>query len=510
MQKSYTFNYLKIYFWQGIAIVLNLLSMFIVIPRLADNPSIYGVYVVCISANIFLTYADIGFAGAGYKYASECFAQKNLEEEIKIVGFIGFVLLSFVIIFALTVFGIALNPSILIKNINSAAEINIASKLLIILALFSPAIIFQRILEIVYGIRLEQFILQRIMIAANLLKILSVFYFFRNQCYDIVGYFLFCQLAYLAALFSCLLIAKIRYEYRFIVFFKSFKFSKRMFIKTRALAFGSLFSTIMFILYYELDAFAIAKLLGIENVAIYAVGFTILSFLRSLFGVLYAPFMARFNHFIGLHDIKGLRNLYRNILSLTLPFVIFPIVSLALLMEPLVHSWVGNYYEKSILIAQLLILGFIYGFFTYPASFLIIAQEKIRILYLTSAISPIVYWTGIILTIPYLGLTSFALFKCIAMSINSLVYFFITLRFLELSVGDFIRKILGPVAIPLSLLILSLSYLNQFMPVKKNALDLFIVIATGGLASAGALVFYYFFSSHFRNYAQGLFRKCFV
>jgi len=510
MQESYTFNYLKIYFWQGISIVLNLLSMFIVIPRLADNPSIYGIYVVCISANIFLTYADIGFASAGYKYASECFAQKNLEEEIKIVGFIGFILLLFVIIFALAVSGIALSPSILIKNINNVAEFKIASNLLFILALFSPVIIFQRILEIAYGIRLQQYILQWVMIVASLLKILSVFYFFKSNHYDIVGYYLFCQLVYLSAIIFGLLMAKIKYQYNFVVFFKSFKFSKHIFNKTKNLAFGSLFSTIMFILYYELDAFAIAKLLGSEYIAIYAVGFTILSFLRNLLGVLYAPFLARFNHFIGLHDLDGLRNLFRNILPLTLPFVIFPIVSLVLLMGPLVHSWVGGQYEKSVFIAQLLILGFIYAFFSYPASLLIIAQEKIKILYLTSAISPIVYWTGIVLTIPYIGLTSFALFKFITMSISSLIYLFITLKFLKISAGDFVQKILGPVAIPLGFLIISLSYLNKFMPTAKNALDLFIVIATGGLASTGALFFYYLFSNNFRNYTQGLFRKCFA
>ena len=266
----------------------------------------------------------------------------------------------------------------------------------------------------------------------------------------------------------------------------------------------------MFILYYELDAFVIAKYLGPENVAIYAVGFTMLSFLRSLFGVLYAPFLARFNHFIGLHDLEGLRNLYRIILPLTLPFVIFPTVSLILLMHPFVHSWVGNYYEKSIIIAQLLILGFIYGFITYPASFLVIAQERIKILYFTSAISPIVYWTGIVLTIPYIGLTSFALFKFIAMSISCLFYFYITIKFLEVSVGEFIKTILCPIAIPLGFLIISLAYLNQFMPIEKNAHNLFIIIATGGIASAGGLVLYYIFSSQFRNYTQELFKKCFV
>jgi O-antigen/teichoic acid export membrane protein len=510
LQESYTVNYLKIYLWQGISIVLNLLSMFIVIPRLADNPAIYGIYVVCISANIFLSYADIGFAGAGCKYAGECFAQKDLEEEIRIVGFIGFVLLVFVLIFAMVVSAIALNPTILIKNIKSAAELTIASQLLFILALFSPAIIFQRILEIVYGIRLEQFILQRIMIVASFLKILSVLYFFRTNHYDIVGYYLFCQLVSISALFFCLLLAKIKYQYNFTTFFKSFRFTKYVFNKTKSLAFGTLFSTIMFILYYELDSFAIAKLMGLESVAIYAIGFTILSFLRSLFGVLYAPFLARFNHFIGLHDLEGLRELYRSILPLTLPLVFFPIVSLLCLMGPLVHSWVGGYYDKSIIIGQLLILGSLYAFFTYPASFLIIAQERIKILYVASALAPMVYWTGVLLTISYLGLTSFALFKFIAISISSAVYFIITLRFLEISVVGFLQKIIGPVVIPLAVLIISLLFLHQFMPVQKGALDLFIVIGTGGLASAGAVVLYYVFSSPFRHYAQGLFRKCFA
>ena len=342
MQKSYTLNYLKIYLWQGISIVLNLAAMFIVIPRLADNPTIYGIYVVCISANIFLTYADIGFASAGYKYASECFAQKNLEEEIRIVAFVGFILFVLVLLFALAVSVISWNPGLLIKNIRGVAEASIASNLLFILAIFSPVIIFQRVLDIIYGIRLEQFVIQRIMIGASILKILSVFFFFQNARYDIVGYFLFCQTVNAAALLLCAIIAKVRYQYNFFVFFKAFKFAKPMFDKTKALAFGSLFLTITWILYYELDAFAIAKLLGPESVAIYAIGFTVLTFLRTLFGVLFSPFFARFNHFIGLNDMEGLRRLYLSIVTLTLPFVVFPILSLFLLMDPFVNAWVGT------------------------------------------------------------------------------------------------------------------------------------------------------------------------
>ncbi len=510
MQKSYTSNYLKIYLWQGLSIILNLLSMFIVIPHLADNPTIYGIYVVCISANIFLVYADIGFASAGYKYASECFAQKNLEEEIKIVSFVGFVLFLFVVLFALTVSAIAWSPSLLIKNIQSVVEISIASRLLFILAFFSPVIIFQRVLDIIYGVRLEQFVLQRIMIVASIMKILSVYYFFKNSRYDIVGYFLFCQIITLVTLLSAAIIAKYKFKYKITVFLMAFKFSKPMFNKTKALAFGSLFLTFSFILYYELDAFAIAKLLGPDSVAIYAVGFTVLTFMRSLFGTLFSPFFVRFNHFIGLNDIEGLRQLYLSIVTLTLPFVVFPILSLFLLMDPFVNAWVGSHYKNSVLIAQLLIFCFIYGFISYPASFLIIAQERIKILYVTATIAPIIYWTGIALTIHSIGLTSFALFKLIAVSLTGMVYFIITIKFLRFSPWNFAKQVLGPAVVPIVFLCVTLLYFGQFMPSGKSTINLITVIATGGTSSAVALSLYYFFSGHFRSYAQRIFRKCFA
>ncbi|MFA4979141.1 MAG: hypothetical protein WC589_16620, partial [Sphingobacterium sp.] len=61
MAGSYTINYIKIYLWQGVSVVLNFLSMFVVIPFLSSNPQLYGVYTICISTSIFLAYADLGF-----------------------------------------------------------------------------------------------------------------------------------------------------------------------------------------------------------------------------------------------------------------------------------------------------------------------------------------------------------------------------------------------------------------------------------------------------------------
>jgi O-antigen/teichoic acid export membrane protein len=506
MQKPYTLNYLKIYLWQGISIVLNLLSMFIVTPRLADNHTIYGIYIVCISANIFLTYADIGFAGAGYKYASECFAQKNLGEEIRIVAFVGFVLSLFVALFVLTASGVALNPGLLIKNIRLAAEIDIASHLLFILAFFAPVIIFQRVLDIVYGVRLEQYITQRIMIGASILKILSVFYFFQNARYDIVGYYLFCQTMNLLAVGISAGIVKKKYGYEYRLFFKSFKFSKEIFDRTKKLSFASLFITFAFILYYEVDSFVIVRLLGPEYVAVYAIGFTILTFLRNIYGVVYSPFLARFNHFIGIDDMDGLRGFYRDVIVITMPIVIFPILSLIILMKPFVHAWVGGEYRQSVLIAQFLISGFLYMFLANPASFLLISQERIKWLYLTSAIQPVIYWGGVLLTISSLGLVSFGLFKFVTFTFNAIIYFVVTLYFLKKSFGVFFVQFFRPMVIPLLFLALALFAVKSVLPLYKDTMNLFLCVAAGGLASFGALLLYACFSKLFRKSAGEVFR----
>ena len=61
----------------------------------------YGVYTLCISVNIFLVYADLGFIGAGKKYAAEYFAKKETENERNLIGFSVFFLLIVLLVFSL-------------------------------------------------------------------------------------------------------------------------------------------------------------------------------------------------------------------------------------------------------------------------------------------------------------------------------------------------------------------------------------------------------------------------
>ncbi len=507
MKTSYTANYIRIYLWQGISLILGFLALFIVTPKLSAAPLLYGVYSICVSTTFFLTYADIGFFGASYKYVSEKFACNDLRGEIRIIGFVSFVLYAFILLFSAVMLVFAIYPQLLIRGINDPKEIAIASKLLLILAIFSPTIVLQRLCQVVFGVRLEDYIYQRLGIAANLARIGSIFYFFNENKYDVVGYFLFFQ--FIGLLFNsiALLIIKARYRYDFRLLAKSFKFSADIYNQTKKLAFGSFFTTLIFILFYELDLFAIGKLSGAEMAGLYSIGLTLMSFFRGLMGGIYSPFLARFNHFMGLHDVAGLKKILYKVIVLTLPILVFSIISAVMLMRPLILCWVGAQYALSISVAQFLVASFIYNFFAQPAGILLMTQVRVRAMYTISLIMVFIYWAGILTTFSSLGILAFAIFKFAAFTISAVFYFIMIAKFLDFKPVNLLKKIITPAVIPVLCLTAVLAYVGRYMPAEKNKFDLFVVIGTGGAVSFMALCLYYMSSAYSREYIHALFAR---
>lgn len=502
MQKSFSLNYLKIYLWQGLAMALNIGSMVIVTPKLASSPGIYGIYALCIAATIFLQYADIGFVGAAHKYASESYARKDSAGEIRIIGFATFILLMFVAAYIVCISIFSFQPSLLIKNLHDPAELRIASQLLIILAAFAPVTIMQRFLQLVFGVRVEDYIYQRLSLVSGLVRIASVYYFFAPGRYDIVGYFLLYQSVSLLLLLASVLIAKRRYDYDFSLLFRSVRFSRPEYMRMKNLAFGSLYTTLVWVVFFELDLFAIGKLLGPKMVAMYALGFTLLGVLRGLFGTLYSPFTARFNHFRGLGQEEQLKDFFLRILVITMPFVVFPILSIASLRTPFLHSWVGPEYAEAAPLLLLLLVSYIYSFVSYPTSILIMAREKLRTMNLVSTFVVLVFWAGIFLTYDRLQTVSFALFKFVGFSIFGVFYAFYAARFLEMGWMAFLRKVMAPILIPGLALTGALSWIAGYLPMEKGKANLFLTIGAGACGTTLALALYYAFSRPFRAAAN--------
>jgi O-antigen/teichoic acid export membrane protein len=473
--------------------------MFIVIPYLTSNPAVYGIYTVCISISSFLVYADLGFVSAGQKYASEYFAKGDRGEEIRIIGFTNFILIVLLVLMSLVFFFLSFNPNLMIKKLATESELIIASQLLFILAIFTPVTMLQRMSQMIFAVRLEDYIVQRTNILANLGKIISVLYFFRADHYNIVGYFLFTQILNFLAILSVLIIAKKRFKYDIFQLFSSIKFNPAIFNKTKGLALTSLFSLASWILYYELDPTAIGKWIGAKEVAFFAIGLTIMSFFRSLLGSMFGPFSVRFNHFIGTNDQEGLKELCFTISKVTAPIIILPIITLILISPSLILSWVGTQYVASIIPAKFLIACNIFAFISYPGSLLLMAQERVKMMYIVNALLPIVYWSGILITYSTFGLNSFAFFKFLAFSINASIYAFVLIKFFNLSLIQFVENYIKPILLPILVLLISYYLLSGFLPMEKSKWNLMMV---GVYASAMLMISFlvlFFTSSNFKG-----------
>jgi len=484
--------------------------MFIVVPRLSEMPNIYGIYSITISASIFFSYADFGFLSAGFKYSSESFSKGDRKSELEIIGFSGFILIIFLSLCALCIFVLAYKPQIIIAGIEDPKELAVASYLLSILSLSFPIVFIQRLLRIIFGIRVEEYVYQRISIAGSIVKILSVFYFFNAGQYNIVGYYLFFQFVNFIVCILAILIARKRYQYDFYILFRSLRFSKNLFKKTRKMALVTFCSSIAHVLFYEIDSLVIAKFLGAHFVAIYAIGFTFQSFIRNLAGTIFGPFSARFNHFIGTNNYSGLKSFYKTIVSTSIPIIVLPIVSILMLMEPFILCWVGDTYMPSILIAQFLVACFIYSFLVSPAASLIIAQEKIRMLYYLSFIPLIVYWSGIFLTFPSLKLTSFAILKFVGYTVSAIIALIASYQLLRDQTFQTFKSAIIPLFLPCIFMILTLTYLTQYLPDEKSKLNLLLVITTGVIVSGISLILYYLTSQPFRGNINQSIKKIFL
>ena len=411
MQDSYTSNYLKIYFWKFISIITGFFSLLIVLPHLSNNIELFGIYSFCISLTIYLTYSDFGFLGAGQKYAAEAYASGERNKEIKILGFTIAILLLAIFPFSSLMIFSFYKPSIFLSDL-SFRGFEVAGSLFLILGLLFPLQIFlQRLAQSILIIRVKDYISLRVDVIANMVKILSVFYFFNNNNYMIVEYFLFATSITILSYVFILHKIKLIENYDFVLLLKSIRLGKTEYKLTKKLAFSSFALTLGWLIYYELDLIIIGKIFGVREVAIYAIGFTFLNFLRSLWNSVFSPFAQRFNHFIAEKSYNKIKQLINNLIDFTLPLCVIVTFVLILLSNKIVIYWVGTEYEESILIMQILILGTFFTFINLPAGHYFSALTKYKYLNILALMFPTVFLIGMYLLYSEFQLTAIAISK---------------------------------------------------------------------------------------------------
>lgn len=421
-------NLLKTYMWQVLSIVLSFVSMFVVTPALSADKSLYGVYIACLSLTMFLSYCDFGFVASGTKFAAEAYARNDHKEEMHLVGFTTFLLLIMVIPFILVALTLSIHPEWLLKGIVNSVQHQIASRLLLLLILPSITLLPMRIAVMILGIRIREYIFRRYSSIGSIISIGSVPFLFRAGNYPIVEYFFIVQcMALFAALASLL---HIHFKITPLSFGRQVRFSKMLFAKTGRLATASLIGTIAWILYFELDTVYISKALGPQAVATFAIALTTTSFMRSLLGNIYSPFIPRMNHFLGVNDEQGLKNFLKKILSFMMPATILGVLVVTLLYKDLVLAWVGLAYLDSVAVGVIYFSIYFLSPLQYLGGNLMNAMQRNRDSILLSLLLTLVYWSGVLLSVDRLGVLSIAVFKLVAFILSGTFYGIYIFRFI--------------------------------------------------------------------------------
>jgi O-antigen/teichoic acid export membrane protein len=413
-------DYIKLYSWRFVSILSGFLSMLVVVPHISRDQELFGIYSFIMSLALYLTYADFGFLTAGQKYAAEAYAEGNVNGEYRIIGFTLFLLTVMSIPFVIIMSYLSLNPTLIISDLSSNGR-EISSKLFLRIALFLPfQVLLQRMVQSVLSIRLKDYLFLRIDLISNVVKILSVFWFFDTD-YLLVEYVTFGILLTILSQVIILVSLKITQGYEVIKVLRAIGFSREIYKQMSKLAFSSLLMTVAWILYYELDLIFIGRLLGASHVAIYAVSFTFLNFTRTLWNAFYAPFSHRFNHLVG-QDLKSHSDsLLHNLIERTFPLTAIVIIVLVISTECVIYAWVGSDYSDSITVLRILLLGSLTVSINKPVVYYLTAHINYKFLHVNAIVTPVVFFSSLFLLMPDKGLLGFAWSKTIAVFASCLV-----------------------------------------------------------------------------------------
>lgn len=508
MAESYTLKYIKLYVVEIVSILLGIVSLFVVVPYISGNKEIYGVYSLCISTMVFLSYADLGFMGAANKFAAEYYKQGRRKDEIEVLSFGGFVLFSVALLLSIFYFVLSYNPELLIKGINESPNFDIARKLFFWMAVFSPFTALSRLATSIYAVRVENYINSFINILGYTLRILSVFYFFSSGKYEIVQYFVFIQVVPIACSIVSLFVAHKRYEYDLLELANSFKWNKRSFDNTKDLALSSFAMTLAWILYYEMDQIVIAKYYGPSLVALYAIAFAILNYVRMFMGGLFSPFTSRFAHFYATKDINGLKDFFITVVNITCPIVICPLLALSLLCPCFVSAWSGPQYLDAVPLTTVFVLFNIFAFFSYPSGSIVTVFEKTKTIRIMAILMPIIYWLGIVLLPKSLNILSFGIMKNIVFWLHIIVYLTISIKVLSINWSSFLSKIIRYNLLPvISVCVCSIIAKSYISINEKGILDLLMVCGIIIIISVIGYGCAFLFNPMVREYVKSIYDK---
>lgn len=490
-----------------ISLVSGFLSLILVIPQISDNQELYGIYAYVISLSLYFTYADIGFISAGQKYAAEAFAKTDPEEEAAIFGFTIAVMACMFTPMSVTFFFLHMTPSLAFDNLSEMGT-HLTSELFFVLAFLVPLqIILQRTVKMILSVRLLDYVSTRIDIFFNIIKLVSLFYFFKSDNYMLVEYFYFCTLVTILGSIIGLIYVKYKTEFKFSHLIYSIRLTRKYYGKTKDLAFASAALTVSFVLFTELDLVIIAHYFGAKEVALYAVAFTFVGFLRRIWSIVYSPISVRLNHFIGVDSHDHIVELITRVIYYTFPVCLIVTVTLIICADYLVFAWVGAAYESSIIVLQILVLSFFPAYLTNIGFHYFVSHGRQDFLYCLAVVLPLAFYGFVFFLKDDLGPLSLAYGKLLV-GIIEIIICWVGLKNI-INPGDIIQRWILPSLIWLLAAVVLLPMLMEpfALEFEKSSLRLLeVLVFLAIFVSSSCIAFFTIYKTDRLNIAM-LFRN---
>lgn len=206
-----------------------------------------------------------------------------------------------------------------------------------------------------------------------------------------------------------------------------------MFIRLKKLALNNLSTSILWLIFIELDLLFIGKFLGSKELQIYSPLVTIFGLMKYLTSMVFSPISIRIFHCNGgLSTIKKDIDKYG---SLVFSLILFASVSLSSNGTGFIISWVGQDFKLTAQAMGIVSLYYALSPFSYVYSSYLVAKEKVKILYKMSVFQTFGFWLIIFLTYhfapKYFNLQTFVYIKLL-MFLSIDLYSLCNLRKLKL------------------------------------------------------------------------------
>ena len=255
----------------------------------------------------------------------------------------------------------------------------------------------------------------------------------------------------------------------------------------------------------------IGKFYGATQVALYAIAFAILNYIRMFLGGLFAPFTSRFAHFRAIKDANGLKGFFQTVINITCPIVVCPLLALTLLDTNFVTAWSGPQYLDAVPLTTMFVLLNIFAFFSYPCGSIVTVFEKTKTIRLMALLMPTIYWLGIVLLPKSLSVLSFGIMKNCIFWLQILVYVVISMRILGIQWKSFFSKLIQynllPIVVVAVISLVAKLYISIDEKSMLNLLKICGVIMVVTLFGYGTAVLA---NPSVKEYVKGLYDRFFL